>query len=70
METENKVYVIARSRLEEVDLAKILGKMEEEAIIVPLLLLSKEKIEEVEEMIREALSASLSFTRAKLCPVR
>ena len=27
METENKVYVIARSRLEEVDLAKILGKM-------------------------------------------
>ena len=27
VEAENKVYVIARSRLEEVDLSKILGKM-------------------------------------------
>ena len=74
METENKVYVIARSRLEEVDLAKILGKMGGGGHHSAASLTVKgKKIEEVEEMIREALSASLSFTRAKevmSCPVK
>ncbi|HXL01616.1 MAG TPA: CBS domain-containing protein [Candidatus Atribacteria bacterium] len=66
METENKVYVIARSRLEEVDLAKILGKMGGGGHRSAASLTVKgKKIEEVEEMIREALAASLSFTRAK-----
>ncbi len=61
METENKVYVIARSRLEEVDLAKILGKMGGGGHHSAASLTVKGKIEEVEEMIREALSLSFFY---------
>ncbi|MDI3543166.1 MAG: hypothetical protein PWP57_769 [Candidatus Atribacteria bacterium] len=66
IETENKVYIIARSRLEEVDLAKILGKIGGGGHRSAASLTVKGKrIEEVEEMIRETLTSSLSFTRAK-----
>jgi len=66
VEAENKVYVIARSRLEEVDLSKILGKMGGGGHRSAASLTVKgKKIEEVEKMIREALATSFSFTRAK-----